>query len=165
MTQQEAISLSQVAEEAVQDEYADYSIYKYLANSHRSRKRDHPRKLSSVFQRLSETDLGHYKFWKKFAPEVQPKVSKLKLYSSVLMEKLLGATFAIKFLERHEKSSIRRYKAIEQTMPAEYRPQFEEILKDEEEHEADLLKKNNAHRMIWQKKWREQSLMKSHSSF
>ena len=54
------------------------------------------------------------------------------------MEKLLGATFAIKFLETHEQSSIKRYKSIEPSVPAEDRPQFEQILQDEEEHEAKL---------------------------
>jgi len=138
MTYQKTITLEEVAKEGAKDEYGDYTIYHYLADSHRSRKREHPKKLSGIFEKLSQTEYEHYEFWKKYTPDTETKVSKLKLYEIALIEAILGATFAVKFLERHEKSTVKRYRSIEKFIPEQDRPEFEKILRDEEEHEAKL---------------------------
>jgi len=133
------VTLYTVAKDGVQDEYGDYAIYKYLAESHQGENfRNHRRKLGEVFGKLSETEYKHYQFWKKYSPSTVPKVSKLKLYGIVVIEALLGATFAIKFLERHEKTSLKQVRTVEKYIPEEDRPQFDEMVKDEQEHEVDL---------------------------
>jgi vacuolar iron transporter family protein len=137
---QKSATLSSVSEEGIKDEYGDYAIYQALAKSHRNGRRSQRQKLAPIFQTLSDTEYRHYEFWKKYSPNTEARVSKAKLYSLIVLEKILGATFAIKFLERHEKATIKEYEAIEQYIPPEDRAKFEEMLRDEEEHEASLAK-------------------------
>lgn len=138
MAKEEVISLDQVAKEGVEDEYGDYAIYQRLAKTHATRKRARPRKLADVFEKLSQTEYVHYEFWKKYSPRTEAKVSKFKLYAILIIEAVLGATFAIKFLERHEKKSIKQYKAIEKRIPSEDRARFEQMVREEQEHEVQL---------------------------
>ena len=136
---QETITLDTVAKDGVRDEYGDYTIYRYLAKSHKGEhKRDHRRKLGDVFEKLSETEHKHYEFWRKYSPNTEAKVSKLKIYGIIIIEAILGATFAIKFLERHEESSLKQYRTIRQYIPQEDKPEFDEMVKEEQESEVDL---------------------------
>ena len=64
-TYQKTLSLDEVAEEGVKDEYNDYVVYHHLAESHRLRKREHAKKLADIFEELSKTEYSHYEFWKK----------------------------------------------------------------------------------------------------
>lgn len=139
MALQKAATLQEVAKSATEDEYADYVLYHSLAVFHRKLKREHAKKLAAIFEELSQTEHSHYEFWKKFSPITSlPKVSPLKVYGIRLIEMILGATFAIKFLQRHEKSTVERYRSIKSCIPEADRPSFERMLKDEEEHEAML---------------------------
>jgi VIT1/CCC1 family predicted Fe2+/Mn2+ transporter len=65
-------------------------------------------------------------------------VSRFRVYGIRLLEAILGATFAIKFLQRHEKSTVKRYRSIERLIPESDRESFGRMLKEEEEHEARL---------------------------
>ena len=138
MTQQKTITLDTVAREGVKDEYGDYAIYKHLADSHKNKERPRRKKLAEVFERLSETEYKHYEFWRKYSPNTETKVSKLKLYGIIILEAILGATFAIKFLERHEKSSLKQYRTIEQYIPKDDKQQFDQMVKEEQEQEVNL---------------------------
>jgi VIT1/CCC1 family predicted Fe2+/Mn2+ transporter len=137
---QKVVSLEKVAEEGIADEYGDYAIYHNLATSHRNGRRKQRKRLADTFEKLSETEYRHYEFWRKYSPKTKAKVSKWKLYGIIILEKIFGATFAVKFLERHEKSTIKQYKTVEQYIPQEDRLEFDEMLKDEEEHENVLAK-------------------------
>ena len=133
-------TLESVALEGMKDEWLDYTVYSRLANSHLGKKRARRNKLGDVFQRLSETEYKHYEFWKKFAPNYTVKVSRLKLYWIMFIEAILGATFAVKFLEKHEESTLAQYKKVESCIPLEDRTKFEEMVKEEQEHEVSLAK-------------------------
>jgi VIT1/CCC1 family predicted Fe2+/Mn2+ transporter len=92
-----------------------------------------------VFEELSKTEYQHYEFWRKFSPSpAETKVSEVKVREVMLIEALLGATFAIKFLQRHEKSTHERYRSVAQFVPEQDRQAFERILRDEEEHDRRL---------------------------
>jgi vacuolar iron transporter family protein len=52
---------------------------------------------------------------------------------------VLGLTFTMKFLERHEGAVIRRYKQVADQIPANDRTQFDQMVKDEEEHENYMI--------------------------
>ncbi len=142
MAKHKTVTLSEVAHEGVNDEYGDYFIYKHLANSYRRAlgqfSRTRRNKLADVFEKLSETEYKHYEFWRKYSPNTEAKVSKLKLYGIIIFAAIFGATFAVKFLERHEESTIRQYKAIDQYIPQEDKSRFEEMVRDEQEQEVDL---------------------------
>jgi vacuolar iron transporter family protein len=137
---QESVKLASVSEEGIKDEYGDYVIYQALAKSHRNGKRLQRQKLAETFQKLSETEYKHYEFWKKYSPNTEARVSKFKLFGIVTLEKILGASFAVKFLERHEKATIKEYKDIEQYIPQQDKSKFDEMLQDEVEHESSLAK-------------------------
>ncbi|MCL5068441.1 MAG: rubrerythrin family protein, partial [Thaumarchaeota archaeon] len=79
----------------------------------------------------------HYEFWRKYSKK-EPRVSKFKMYGILFLEAVFGATFAIKFLERHEKRTVKQYSAIEKYIPENDRARFDEIVKDEREQEEKL---------------------------
>ncbi len=137
---QKSDTIDSVSQEGIKDEYGDYIIYQALAKSHRNRRRPQRQRLADIFQKLSETEYRHYQFWKKYSPNSEAHVSKLKLYGIILLEKILGATFAVKFLERHEKATIKEYENITKYIPPDDKSEFEEMLKDEKEHETSLAK-------------------------
>jgi VIT1/CCC1 family predicted Fe2+/Mn2+ transporter len=136
---QRTTALREVATVAARSEYVDSQIFRHLANTHKSRKREHARELAVVFDELSETEYQHYQFWRKFSPSaVESKVGRLRLGEVVLIEAVLGAAFAIKFLQRHEKSTLEKYRSVENLIPEEDTRTFRKILKDEAEHEKML---------------------------
>ena len=126
-----AITLDTIAQDGVKDEYGDYVVYRHLADSHKAGK------LGRVFEELSRTEYKHYEFWRKYSPKTEAKVTKLKLYGILILGAIFGATFAIKFLERHERSTIKQYKLVEQLIPNEDRIKFNEMVRDEQEIEVD----------------------------
>lgn len=142
MAKNKTVTLSQVAREGVSDEYGDYAIYKRLSKAYkRTLGRLSParrNKLSDVFEKLSETEYEHYEFWRKYSPNTEAKVSKLKLYGIIIFAAVFGATFAVKFLERHEESTIKQYKTVEQYIPQEDKSRFQEMVRDEQGQEVDL---------------------------
>jgi VIT1/CCC1 family predicted Fe2+/Mn2+ transporter len=132
-------TLDQVAKTAASEEYLGSAVYHRLAESHRLRKREHARKLAAVFEQLSRTERSHYEFWRGYSAErTEPRVSRWKFYGIVVMEAVLGATFAIRFLEKHERTRLERYGPIEKLIPEASKPAFEQILKEEQEHQATL---------------------------
>jgi VIT1/CCC1 family predicted Fe2+/Mn2+ transporter len=80
-------------------------------------------------------EYGHYRFWSRYCPEKKVTVSNLKVYFIILIRLLLGVTFAVKFLERNEKSTIKKYKAVARQIPQKDRAQFNRMVADEVEHE------------------------------
>ena len=88
--------------------------------------------------RLAEMEDKHYQFWKKYCPDREVRVNKIKLQLMVFVRIFLGVTFAFKFLERTEGDVIRKYKAIAHLVPSEDQPKLQEIIADEEEHEKEF---------------------------
>ncbi len=139
MPHRKAVTLGEVAESASECEYSDYVVFHDLAVFHRKLKREHPKKLATIFEELSHTEHSHYEFWKKFSPHTTgPKVSRLRNYGIRFIEAVFGATFAIKFLQRHEKATLEKYRSVERLIPEGDKASFERMLKDEVEHEARL---------------------------
>ena len=111
------------------DEYADYLLYQRLA---KREKNPHNREM---LERLSAQELGHYKFWARFEPGYVPKVNPLFLALFFAMRYVLGLTFTIKFLERHEFRVVEEYKRALSQIPEEHREELATLIRDEEEHE------------------------------
>src|SRR5881628_114905 len=128
-----APELADVARRGCQDELTDYKVY--LALSRRER---NP-KFKEALVGLGETERGHYEFWRKFAPNAEVRAIRLRVYFVTLIRILLGLTFTLKFLERHESVVVRRYKQVEHFIPPEDRPRFDQMVADEEHHETYLM--------------------------
>ena len=87
---------------------------------------------------IAEGEQRHYEIWKNYT-KVDVKPNMFKVYIYVFLGWLLGYTFTIKIMEK-------RQKAFEETLTESFRsqlliniPNIETILKDEEEHEKELI--------------------------
>jgi vacuolar iron transporter family protein len=128
--------LSQVAREGANDEYTDYLVYKRLAESPRTK----DPKMKAILVTLSNTEYRHYEFWKKYMPaDSKVKPSTWTIYLTLFLRMIFGNTFAIKYLEKHETAVIKRYKSVKSSIPEADQRQFEEMVRDEEEHENTFM--------------------------
>jgi VIT1/CCC1 family predicted Fe2+/Mn2+ transporter len=57
---------------------------------------------------------------------------------TLLFRVVLGTTFAVRYLERHEIKTIKTYKSISHLVPVEDKTEFEEMVEEEESHERSL---------------------------
>ena len=113
------------------DEATDLALYTRLASSHRGKNQIAKEALAN----LAKTEQKHLAFWKKFCPNAEIKANERVIALILFLRAILGTTFAIKFLEKHEKKTVGRYKAVAGYIPAEDKPMFNEMVRDEEEHE------------------------------
>ncbi|HVB13000.1 MAG TPA: VIT1/CCC1 family protein [Nitrososphaerales archaeon] len=129
------MTLSEVAKEGAADEYTDYIVYKRLAESSRTK----DPKLKEILTKLSKVEWKHYEFWIKYSPESKERPKSWAVYVTFFLRFLFGITFAIKFLEKHEDESVKRYKSVLPMIPEEDRKNFDEMIADEVEHESTLM--------------------------
>ena len=124
--------LSEIAEGEARDEMTDYTTYKRLAGSEKSQSN------REMFEKLSAMERTHYDLWMKYRPqgskEAGPKMATVSLV--LFLRRLFGASFAIKFLERREKSTAARYEALKPSVPAEDQAAFQTMIDDEKGHET-----------------------------
>jgi vacuolar iron transporter family protein len=132
---QELVSpeLSRVAEESIIDEYTDHTVYTALA------RREKNPLFRKALEELAESEGVHLEFWRRYAPNSVPSVGRAKVGLIILTRFLLGLTFTLKFLERHEDSVIRRYRSVAHLIPPADKRKFESMLDDEEHHENYLM--------------------------
>ncbi len=124
-------TLREVAIEGCKDELTDHTVYQKLATLGIERNQG----FKDILAKLAATELGHYEFWKKYAPDEKIKVARVKVYLAILVRLLLGTTFAVRYLERNETNVIRRYREVSNLIPPEDGERFQQMLADEEEHE------------------------------
>src|SRR2546425_4983028 len=126
--------LLEVARVGCTDEYLDHLTYKRLSDPRFAKNK----RFSEILAGLSATEYRHYEFWKRYVPEFQVKASSLRVDLIVLLRVLFGLTFAVRYLDRHEASVIKRYRAVAELIPPQDRKPFDEMLRDEEEHEKEF---------------------------
>lgn len=117
-------------------EYTDSVLYERLAATV-----DQASPFAEVLRHLSETERGHYEFWKKYVPDEQPKMNGTKLFWVMFLRRVLGLTFASRYLDRHEADVVKDYRAIQGVVPRGDVPKFEEMVADEEQHEKEFASK------------------------
>lgn len=123
-----------LAEKFCIDEYQDYIIYSYL------RDREGDPKLREILDKLARDERSHYEFWKRVSGrDCAESVSKFKLKAIHIMRRMMGLTFTLKWLERHEEEVIESYKEFLNRLEGEERRELERIIREEEEHENELL--------------------------
>lgn len=124
--------LSQTAVGEARDEMTDYTTYKRLAESEKSETN------REMFEKLSAMEHNHYELWMKYVPKgtlaVGPRRATVSLV--LFLRRILGASFAIKFLERREKNTVSKYEALKPSVPAEDQAAFQSMIEDEKGHET-----------------------------
>ncbi|MFI5404515.1 MAG: rubrerythrin family protein [Candidatus Gagatemarchaeaceae archaeon] len=128
--------LSDVAKIRMSHEYTDSALYERLS---RTVPADSP--FAGILKQLSATEHKHYEFWKKYAPEEEAKVDRLKLYWILFLRRVLGLTFASRFLDRHESTVVKEYRSLAGMIPEADKSSFEEMVADEESHENEFAQK------------------------
>ncbi len=126
-------SLADVARVRMSDEYSDYMLYDRLS---RTVEAESP--YSEALRELSATERRHYEFWKRYVPEEKPKLSKSKLYWVLLLRKVLGLTFASRYLDRHESKVIGEYRGLASMIPEADKKEFDAMVDDEVSHEKEF---------------------------
>ena len=126
-------NLTKVADEACIDEYTDYAVYTKLS----SRQKKNNPKFSEALSNLASAEKRHYEFWRKYSSDSSkpPKARSMVVRLVLFLRFLFGASFAIKFLEKHEDKVIKQYKSVEHLIPEQDRSEFELMVADEQEHE------------------------------
>ncbi|HKM75197.1 MAG TPA: VIT1/CCC1 family protein, partial [Candidatus Bathyarchaeia archaeon] len=125
-------TLEEAAYEGMSDELTDFAVYSKLAGFERKEK------FKQILTQFATMEQNHYVFWKKYCPDKEFKTSSLRIYMIVLLRLIFGVTFAIKYLERHETNTIKKYQALTDSIPQSDRKSFDAMIADEQEHERTL---------------------------
>ena len=129
-------NLTDFAHESAVDEFTDYVVYKKLAGLAFEKRH----RLSGTLKRLSAMEYSHYRFWMKYCPEREIKISNFKVYALIFIRLALGVTFAVKLLERHETSTINKYREVARKIPQRDQAALKKIIADEVGHENEFVK-------------------------
>lgn len=121
--------LAREAAQFVQDEYFDWTVYTALAEVEEDAQR------KQLLSSLAEKELQHYEFWKAISGQDGKKTNGVVLHLLLLMRKVVGLVFTMKFLELHEREVVQRYREWLPRLEAEDRERLSAIVQDEEEHE------------------------------
>ena len=124
--------LVKLAAESAQDEYADRSVYLALA------RRERNPVFKKALQEIGNGEQSHYEFWKTYAPNVKVSAKRLRMVVIVILRLILGLTFTLKLLERHEGKLHQRYKKLAEYIPPADMARFRAMM-DSEEKQEDLL--------------------------
>jgi VIT1/CCC1 family predicted Fe2+/Mn2+ transporter len=122
--------LAKEAKSRMSDEFSDYTLYDRLS---KTVKENSP--FAEVLKQLSATEHGHYEFWRRYVPEEEPRVSKLKLYWVLFLRRFFGLSFATRYLDRHEGNVVKEYESIAHLIPLSDKSAFDQMVADEKEHE------------------------------
>ncbi len=122
--------LAEIAAKASKDEFTDHTIYLALSKAEKNTR------FKEALQNLADAEKTHYDFWRRYVPDLHVKVGRLRVYFILMMRMILGLTFTLKFLERHEDVVIQYYTEVAPAVPVEDRQRFEKMVEDEKQHES-----------------------------
>lgn len=113
------------------NEITEYFVYSKLSKIDKAN--------SDILRKIALDELKHYeKLKSRTGKEAKP--NNFKVFFYLLIAKFLGITFALKLMEQNEDKAQLSYKKSNEKL-------FEEIIKDEEEHEKTLLSLVNEERI------------------
>lgn len=124
------------------EEIMDHEIFSHLAKAEKDRK------LKKLLEKLADTEKRHADSWRGLLGEKRasgvrkPVLGNLKIVEYLAIRKFLGTAFVSKLLGMNESVTLTRYKQIisDMQLSQDERKRITEIIKDEEETEADLKK-------------------------
>ncbi|HYC12175.1 MAG TPA: hypothetical protein VEC02_05905 [Nitrososphaerales archaeon] len=128
--------LSRVARVRMSHEYTDSTLYERL-----SRTVDESSPFADVLKQLSATEGKHSEFWSRYAPGEKPKLNRMKVLWILFLRRVLGLTFASRYLDRHELSVVKEYQEVAGMIPRDDKAAFEEMVADEVQHEQEFAQK------------------------
>ena len=76
---------------------------------------------------------------KSNAPDAKISANTWAIYLTLFLRLIFGYSFAVKYLEKHEAAVIARYKSIKSSIPEADQREFDEMVRDEEEHESTFM--------------------------
>lgn len=86
-----------------------------------------------TLRKIAGQEHRHYQTWKQYTGrDIQPEMGQVRFFFWVA--RLFGLTFAIKLMEKGEEAAQAAYRDLLQVIP-----EIEEILKEEERHETELI--------------------------
>jgi VIT1/CCC1 family predicted Fe2+/Mn2+ transporter len=110
------------------NEITEYHIYSRIARTVSSPEN------REILEKIAADEKRHYEEWKEYTGvDVAP--SRFLIWLYVILSRLLGFTFGVKLMERGEEEAQRGYRAIVPVVP-----DAERILREEDEHELELLR-------------------------
>lgn len=109
-------------------EITEHHIYRILSKLEKNETN------KNILKKISNDELKHYNYWKKITnKEVKPSLWEIFIYLS--LAKIFGLTFSLKLLEQSEEHAEKEYRKLGDTNSVAL-----EIMKEENEHEENLLK-------------------------
>jgi len=110
------------------NEITEYKVYKSLSEIAKDLKN------KKILEAISEDELRHYNFWKKYTKkEIPPDQFKVSLYT--LISKILGLSFTVKLMEIGEGEAQITYGQFVKIIP-----EVKNLITDEDRHEMETLK-------------------------
>ncbi|MBP2680803.1 MAG: protein of unknown function transrane [Candidatus Krumholzibacteriota bacterium] len=110
------------------NEITEYEIYRRIAATVGSAEN------RRILEKIAADEKRHYEEWMEYTGEpVGP--NRFQVWAYYLLSRLLGFTFGVKLMERGEAAAQRGYEAIKSVVP-----DAERILREEDEHELELLR-------------------------
>lgn len=110
-----------------QNEIDDYTIYSMLARSEKHKAN------REIFRKIAKEEQGHYAYLRSFTQkELRPRSFVVLFY--LLLSKILGVSFTLKFLENREEGAKQFYKEL-----IEIDPKANDIYEQEMHHEIELI--------------------------
>jgi VIT1/CCC1 family predicted Fe2+/Mn2+ transporter len=87
----------------------------------------------TILRSLAKSERSHYEVWKSYTEKVV-RPNRLLLYVQILLCRVLGVTFTLKFMEKNEYAGAENYRPLIKEIP-----EIPAIIADEEEHEGRLM--------------------------
>lgn len=116
------------------NQYRDYVLYKELAKS------ESVPAFKNTLESLTDHEYNDYSFWIQFSRKKKFSISAIDIVRFKLIRKVLGLTFAAKFLEGRERNMISAYSEFLNTVDDEkIKKGIIQIIEHEREHEQKLI--------------------------
>ncbi len=90
-------------------------------------------KHKKILRQISNDELRHYHFWKKYTKKEVPP-DRWKIWGYYMISRLFGLTFGIKLMEKGEEQAQETYNKISRSIP-----DAKSIVEDEDVHENELI--------------------------
>ncbi len=127
--------IKKIIKQMQKNEITEYYIYTRIA---RRLKNERDRE---ILKKIATQEKAHAEIWGKYTG-VKVKPSKIKIFFYRLLSALLGYTFTLKILERGEDKAQKNYSVLIGDIP-----EAEKIIKEESEHEHELISMLNEERL------------------
>ncbi|PWE19846.1 rubrerythrin family protein [Aliarcobacter skirrowii] len=120
-----------------QNEINDYTIYKALALFQKDENN------KKIFEKIAKEEKSHYDFWVKITKK-QLHAQNLIVWWYVILVKIFGTSFTLKFLEKRESGAEEFYKEL-----FEIYPESKKIYEQETQHELELIDMLNDKKLLY----------------